>query len=157
MQYKKEQKHNFTVLTSILISICDTLLSFWNQFHSVSTGWLKSLNPVAQSGADSTLETRMVTFHIQSSYLFSSGTAEAFLFTLQIPTILKPLAKCHIFNEKKDPQGLKWRNKKHYYQKMKMQCWVLCTWKLKFLCIKFSQGRISCKMTSIIISSDHFP
>lgn len=106
MRYKKEQKHNFTVLTSILISICDTLLSFWNQFHSVSTGWLKSLNPVAQSGADSTLETRMVTFHIQSSYLFSSGTAEAFLFTLQIPTILKPLQNATSSMKRKIHRGL---------------------------------------------------
>lgn len=62
---------------------------------------------MAQSRADSTLETRTVTFHVQCSYLFSSGIAEAFPFVLQIPTILEPLAKCHIFYEKKDPQELK--------------------------------------------------
>lgn len=63
----------------------------------------QSLNLVALSSAISTLETCMVTFHIQSSYLFSSGTVEAFPFSLQIPVVLKPLAKCHVFHEKKDP------------------------------------------------------
>lgn len=63
----------------------------------------QSLNLVAQSSAINTLETCMVIFHVQSPYLFGSGTFEAFPFTLQIPVVLKPLAKCHVFNEEKDP------------------------------------------------------